>query len=140
MKDYNSVLQFLTYKVNKIEFRTNDNFKEGKKGIPIKLSIIPIVNVEKENMNITLKTEIFKDAEENNFPFEMIVELTGYFKCEGDAPDKFVRNAVAILYPYVRSIVSTYTSNANISPLILPTINVNTLIEEQQKKDLEPKS
>ena len=77
--------------------------------------------------------EIFKDAEKNNYPFEMTVSLTGKFECEGEEPEKFSKNAIAILYPYVRAIVSTYTANANVNALILPAINVNKLIEEDEK-------
>ena len=40
---------------------------------------------------------------------------------------------VAILYPYARALVSTYTSNANIAPLILPTINVNQFLKNKEK-------
>ncbi len=133
MKDYNSVLQFLEYRVNEIELKNNDDFKDNGDKIPINLSIVPTIKVQGQNMSILLNTEIFKDSKQNNYPFEMTIKLTGYFKCEGESPEKFAKNAIAILYPYIRSIVSTYTANANIYPLILPTINVNKLVEDQEK-------
>lgn len=132
MKDYNSVLRFLTYKVNEVTLKCNEEFVEKNEGTPINLSIIPTIKVEDKKMDITLKVEIFKNARENNYPFEMIVEITGFFETEGESPDKFVKNAIAILYPYVRAIVSTYTASANVNPLILPAINVNKLIEDQE--------
>ena len=64
----------------------------------------------------------------------MEVILTGYFtEINNDNNMNFEPNAIAILYPYVRAIVSTYTASANITPLLLPAINVNKLIEEQNK-------
>lgn len=48
----------------------------------------------------------------------------------------FEPNAIAILYPYVRSIISTYTTNSNVDPIILPTINVVEMLkQEKNNKD-----
>lgn len=132
MKEYNSVLKFLSYKVNEVTLKTNEEFVEEKEGTPISLSIKPTITIEEKKMNIKLTVEIFKNAKEKNYPFEMIVETTGFFEAEDEKPEKFVKNAIAILYPYVRALVSTYTANANINPLILPAINVNKLIEDQK--------
>lgn len=132
MKEYNSVLKFLSYKVNEVTLKTNEEFVEEKEGTPISLSIKPTITIEDKKMNITLTVEIFKNAKEKNYPFEMMVETTGFFEAEGEKPEKFVKNAIAILYPYVRALVSTYTASANINPLILPAINVNKLIEDQK--------
>ena len=63
----------------------------------------------------------------------MKVNLTGYFMADSCNPETLKANAIAILYPYVRAIVSTYTANANITPLILPPINVNKLIKDQEE-------
>lgn len=135
MEKYNSVLKFNNYIVNEIKYKTNKEFKGSDEGTTININIVPKIDIKDNNMSITLITNIFSNALENNYPFEMQIDITGDFSTEGDSPDKFVRNAIAILYPYVRAIVSTYTSSANISPLILPAINVNKLIENQEKKD-----
>lgn len=135
MEKYNSVLKFNSYIVNKITYKTNKEFKDNNDGTPINISIVPKIDIDGKNMNITLITDIFSNALENNYPFEMKIDITGNFSTEGDLPDKFIKNAVAILYPYVRAIVSTYTAAANITPLILPAINVNKLIDDQEKKD-----
>ena len=57
----------------------------------------------------------------------MIVEVQGAFALISDEQEniqKYYANALSILYPYARAIVSTYTANANIEPLILPTVNI----------------
>ncbi len=133
MKKYESVLKFIRYEVNEIYFKKNMNFQPNKEGTTIDLKIKPTIEIKDKNMNITLQTIIFENAEQNNKPFEMKVNLTGYFMVDGCNPEMLKANAIAILYPYVRAIVSTYTANANITPLILPTINVNKLVKDQEE-------
>ena len=47
------------------------------------------------------------------------------------------KNSVSILFPYLRSIVSTYTANSNVNTTILPTINVIKYLEKKRRKDAE---
>lgn len=42
-------------------------------------------------------------------------------------PDYFYANAIAILFPYVRAMVSTLTLQANTTPMVLPTLNLSDL-------------
>lgn len=44
-----------------------------------------------------------------------------------DIPDFFYTNSIAILFPYVRAFVSTVTLQANIQPVVLPTLNLTEL-------------
>ena len=135
MEEYKSILSFNSYIVNEVNFKYNDNFvQQSKKGTTVKFSIKPNIYKNENKLTIELITKIFENAEQNNYPFEMMVKLTGNFSTEGDNPDKFIKNAIAILYPYIRAIVSTYTASANVTSLILPAINVNKLIDEQEKK------
>jgi len=57
----------------------------------------------------------------NDYPFEIKVKILGIFET----------NVIAILYPYVRAIISTYTAQANVPALILPPINVNSLMKDE---------
>ncbi len=50
-----------------------------------------------------------------------------------DIPSYFYSNSIAILFPYVRAFVSTVTLQANISPMMLPTMNLSSLQEELKK-------
>lgn len=45
----------------------------------------------------------------------------------GDIPGYFYNNSIAILFPYIRAFVSTLTLQANISPILLPTLNLSDL-------------
>lgn len=134
----NSILRFDNYIVDRAVFKNNPKF-EGDE-IDIQFDIEPQFQIseEKDSMIVVLEVDIFKDAIQNNYPFEMSIALVGMFQLEGmdDNIEKFKMNAVAILYPYIRSLVTSFTANSNITPLILPTINVNKLIKEKINSEL----
>lgn len=73
----------------------------------------------------------------NNYPFNINISLTGVFELDNQDIENrknFAEiNAIAILFPYLRAIVSTYTSNANVPPLILLPVNVVNMIQENQE-------
>ena len=50
-----------------------------------------------------------------------------------DIPDYFYANSIAILFPYVRAFVSTLTLQANVPPMVLPTLNLFSLQSSLQQ-------
>lgn len=46
-----------------------------------------------------------------------------------EIPNFFYPNSLAILFPYVRAFISTISLQANVSPILLPTINLMGLTE-----------
>lgn len=134
-KELESILKFQKYYVNKIEFNRNSEFSPVK-SMKLDFSIDRKITHEDGNKTalVTLRVKIFEDAMKNNYPFSMSVELVGEFAFENadNINLKLLeQNAIAILFPYVRAIISTYTAAANVQPLILPTINVVALMNEQ---------
>lgn len=135
MEQLKSMLIFEKYVVNKVIFERNENYDLGQKP-KIEFSITKSVNKIDNKMEVSINTKVFENAKENNYPFEMEVQVTGFFEIEGNVKNiNFEPNAVAILYPYIRAIVSTYTANANVNALILPPINVNSLFSEELEKN-----
>ncbi len=55
-----------------------------------------------------------------NFTFEDVASLE-------DIPDYFYQNAIAIIFPYLRAYISLVTTQANVKPIILPTLNLSQL-------------
>lgn len=47
-----------------------------------------------------------------------------------EIPGFFYPNSLAIVFPYVRAFVSTITLQANVHPVMLPTVNLMGLTEE----------
>lgn len=135
MSKYESKLTFRRYIVNNISFESNENFSGEDMDVNVNFDIDTDIKYEGNNMSVTLIVDICKEKE-GNYPFSMHVALTGLFEViDNDEKINFEPHAIAILYPYIRSLITTYTSNANVIPLILPTINVNKLLEDKNKKD-----
>ena len=82
-----------------------------------------------------------ESTEDRKSPVELYVSITGLFELQGrdgDYIEKFLqKNAVQILLPYLRSIVSNVLTSAMLPPLILPVLNPFTLFpdEEEQTED-----
>ena len=73
--------------------------------------------------------------DENN-ALRLSVELVGTFAFSNSENvnknlyDNLInKNAIAILFPYLRSQVTLITSQPNMTPIILPPININTLLK-----------
>lgn len=73
--------------------------------------------------------------DENN-ALKLSVELVGTFAFSNSENvnknlyDNLInKNAIAILFPYLRSQVTLITSQPNMTPIILPPININTLLK-----------
>lgn len=130
---YLSVLSLRRYTVEEINFKINKKYNNDNVNIDFKIS--KKVTYTDNLMNVELDTVVFENAENNNYPFEMEVRIEGLFEFQGDVKNTLEANAIAILYPYIRAIVSNYTANANVNSLILPIINVNKYIEECEKKE-----
>lgn len=125
------VIRFEKYEVEEIYFKLNPAYEEEEVDIDIKMEVDSASDESGEHMYIRLSVHIFDEAEKNKYPFEMRIVVNGYFEVGADAESDishYQANAIAILYPYIRAIVSTYTAAANVSPLILPTINVNKFL------------
>jgi len=138
-QEVRSILTFNGYVVNQVEFYKNDQCTEDD-SFDVKLDIQR--NIErkpKENKGyVTIKTKIFEDAVKHNYPFSMNIVITGEFEVESDDEDQVRKlleiNAMAILFPYIRALITTYTANANIEPLILPPINILKLTNNHIEK------
>lgn len=136
-KSINSGLRFIDYRVNDIDYRINQHFEEKNVSVKFNLSRnVEYLDDEDNTMLVSLIISVFEDAEENNYPFSLKINMTGIFELDDiheSERESFAEvNAVAILFPYIRSLISTITANVNVPPLILPPINVVNLIKEEK--------
>ena len=85
-------------------------------------------------MNLTLDVEV-NDKEKN---LMLTLRIVGFFKYEGDSVDEINQflymNGPAILFPYVRSYVSNLTALSGVSPIIMPTLNMQPIGEYLKSK------
>lgn len=72
-------------------------------------------------------TEVVKVSCEAFFSFGNKVSIE-------NIPDYFYPNSLAIIFPYVRAFVSTISLQANVQPVVLPTVNLMGLTEKLKKQ------
>lgn len=134
-----SALQFKRYIVKYVSFQYNDEFV-GTDHQEIKLDFDADmqVNEKKDEMKVELSAIIGEMGQNRKSPFEMKVCICGFFEMENISEDirVYKANAIAILFPYLRAIVSTYTASANINPVILPTMNINAYLDQKENNNM----
>lgn len=115
---------------------------ENKTSEEINVEFIPSGIYYKDNCTYDLKF-IFIAFNDNNIdnPFVRI-QCIGTFKFENvnsfdEIPAYFYRNSIAILFPFVRAFVSMVTIQANIAPIMLPTMNLASLEEPLKQKTIQ---
>lgn len=140
MTTENAVLQFLGYRVDTMQYKLKPDYTASSEAIelnPIFNRIIQQAN--DDEYHVTIGVEL----RQATLPFDAELALTGRFKYKGEIDvQKILKvNAVAILYPYVRSTLSLMTTLAEVAPVIIPTINLVRMFEqEEQQKEESPEN
>lgn len=126
-----SVLQLLNYSVGEIRYKNiplDDNHGRYHLHPRYERQLIDLGN---NKYDFFISVEIVPD-EGSPSPFELYVSLIGHFMLgtsDGEslgeeAKGNILRNnTTAILFPFLRSIVTSVTASANIPPLVLPILN-----------------
>ena len=125
------VISFLGYDVLKIDFQKNKNYNGDSVELDTDLSVNVKTNKDNSKMAVEMILKLFDD-EKMEYPFRLEIIVVGQFEIDGDVENnvqEFQANAIAILFPLVRALVTNCTANANVAPLILPTINTNNLVK-----------
>ena len=112
----------------------NISFSREKLNIDDNLKIFFYHEIrKKDNYTYFVLSVLIND--ENN-ALKLSVELVGTFAFSNSENvnknlyDNLInKNAIAILFPYLRSQVTLITSQPNMTPIILPPININTLLK-----------
>ncbi|WP_286909587.1 protein-export chaperone SecB [Clostridium sp. UBA1652] len=116
-----------------IDFRRTDKYREDKKNLEFKLGYA-ISNVDENNKcKLTIKVDLEDD---NNRSMFFSLDFSGIFSLDNGENlinTSFKKNALAILFPYVRSMVTTITAQCGIQSIILPPMNFNALIDNEEK-------
>lgn len=76
----------------------------------------------------------FENSEENPFPVDIVADMTGIFDVSNLPEDKiedFAKHqAVQIILPYIRGMISSATANALMPPIVLPVVDVMQLFPD----------
>jgi preprotein translocase subunit SecB len=92
---------------------------------------------EKERKYVLQLITIVQSETKEANPF-LSVQCKAVFKFQADTsfadiPEFFYTNAIAILFPYIRAYISLITTQANVSGVILPTLNLAHLAIDLKK-------
>jgi preprotein translocase subunit SecB len=137
-----STFRFVSYKIQNIQYSINKAFFSEE---PIEMEYGLHVNIEvaedKHEALVSLYLSLFEEAEKNNYPFSLKLDISGLFSTDDDIEvDKFMEfckiNGTAILYPYLRSAVTDITKVVNEQPLVMPLVNVYGLILNNEQEEM----
>ncbi len=110
----------------------NNNLQEGS------FSLAPqikrgITKIDDTHSAVRLILEIL-NTEKIPFPVDIKVDLTGVFDVSNlspeDVEDFLKLQAIQIMFPYIRTMISSATSCAMMPPVILPIIDVREMFPD----------
>ena len=138
MNDGNAaIIQFIGYRVTNIIYNCNPSFEFPQGEVAYKFNFNKqLVELSENEVQENIQINVFY-SETDNFeaaPFRLSVEIAGRFRCENKWNPKLEQNVLAIMFPYLRSLVSVITSNSGRDPIILPTLNIASLFAGEKKE------
>ncbi len=130
-------LKFKRYLVNSIDFQYNPEYTGVKANMDIDFG--HSIAVRNNEAQVSVKCVLFRKAKKEEKPFHLAVQMTGIFQfqteIQGDELNNILKQqAINILFPYLRALISNITVNAGLPPVILPLININQLIQNRVER------
>ena len=133
-----AVIRFENYRVLELSYERKTDVKKSNT-INLKPRLINNINIDSSHKKAAVRLGVVIDEE---VPFKLKVEIEGTFLYDMEEDQNKIgfknllnTNAVAILYPYLRSLVSSLTGMSNeFTQLILPTVNVAQMLKNSREK------
>ena len=123
---YKSPLVLLKMEIVEGTFRKKDKSLEG---IELGLKVNHSINQVGDNdFELTLVITV-SDEEETVF---VNVKGKALFHTEQENKVMLERNGIAIMFPYIRSYISTITTQPGMSPIVLPAMNIVAMLNDQK--------
>lgn len=104
--------------------RAEEDLEDIKLGIKVERDIKKISG-SRYRVELTLLV-----ADEND-KISAFVKGIGRFKTEQENQGLIERNTIAIMFPYLRSYISTLTTQPGMTPVVLPAINVVSMLQDK---------
>lgn len=132
-----AVLNFNGYRINYSNYSRNENFSSQNPNLQLNQNLNVEMSHDESSAEIRLIVSI-GSLDKGNQPFKIITSLSGFFTYESDEDENETGieetlkvNGTAILYPYLRNIISTLTNMSGEFPgYNMPTINVYAMLKE----------
>ena len=125
--DFESILKLEDIKITESSFkRIEDDLTNLDLGINVEKEV---EKIDENRIKITLKVTVSDDAK--NICVEIVCKGTFSIN-EGADISSFENNAIAILFPYIRSSISIITTQPGIRPIVLPAMNIVAMFDNQK--------
>lgn len=117
-----------TFQFNQV-FIDSDKYTGEKFKIDFFASGVYNKSENKFELNLVFKA-LHDEADKENYFVRVNCKAIFEFNedtIEVGIPDYFYRNSIAIVYPFIRSFISSLTLQANVKLILLPTMNLSSL-------------
>lgn len=125
---YESVLTLEKIEVVESSFRKKDVVLDSLElGVQFEHDLFEI---DKDKYEVILSATI---SDENERIYVQ-AKTRAVFSIDGEDMNRLEKNAVAIMFPYLRSYISTITTQPGMTPIVLPALNIVAMIDEQRRE------
>ncbi len=136
---HSSQMKFLGYRISNIDYKCDPSFElETIENGQIFMNYAKCkITISENSIQENLRANVcFNDKPSSEGAKLLLeVEICGRFETTEKWEDRWENNALAILFPYIRTIVSTITSISGREPILLPTVNINQLFDDKEKTE-----
>jgi preprotein translocase subunit SecB len=130
-----STFQFKSFKVLKslIEFKDEEHVAQE-----INIKINPSGIIDRKQNLFKLRLDVIILDENENLMIEISsISTFSFQKASKNLNSLFFLNSPAIVFPYIRSYISTLTMLSGINPIHLPTLNLTKLAKILEKNTVK---
>ena len=125
--DYESTLVLKNIIITEGHFKRNEDSLEN---LELKVGVShDVERLSEREYKITLELNV-ADPEEK---LSVFVKGMAIFETKQENQMLIERNTLAIMFPYFRSYVSTLTTQPGMTPIVLPAMNIMTMLAQKEK-------
>ena len=125
--DYESPLVLKNIIITEGHFKRNEGSLEN---LELKVGVShDVERLSEREYKITLELNV-ADPEEK---LSVFVKGMAIFETKQENQMLIERNTLAIMFPYFRSYVSTLTTQPGMTPIVLPAMNIMTMLAQKEK-------
>ena len=125
--DYESPLVLKNIIITEGHFKRNEESLENPE---LKVGVShDVERLSEREYKITLELNV-ADPEEK---LSVFVKGMAIFETKQENQMLIERNTLAIMFPYFRSYVSTLTTQPGMTPIVLPAMNIMTMLAQKEK-------
>ena len=132
-EDYKSILTLERMAFEEIQYKRSDIANPPVPNYDMNFERNIAENIDHVHFVVSLAINV--NSKDGNISLR--IKLTGFFSCDciDDETKKILvnDNAIAILFPYLRSQVTLASTQPDIPPIIIPPVNIAALFKESEQ-------